>query len=101
MSGQEAFPALPDPPAPAPALPAPIAPVSKLQRGGAVAVQNCITFICGGPVAQFDHLIPIFSMGGNGSMDVRYYLLFPLPVRKHSMYSFHLSGWLLFQSLYL
>ena len=46
MSGQEAFPALPDPPAPAPpapapappapapALPAPVAPVENFQRGG-------------------------------------------------------------------
>ena len=36
MSGQEAFPALPDPPAPAPAPapPAPVAPVWKFQRGG-------------------------------------------------------------------
>jgi len=44
MSGQEAFPALPDPPAPAPPAPAPPAPapappapvalVGKFQRGG-------------------------------------------------------------------
>ena len=46
MSGQEAFPALPDPPAPAPPAPAPappapapappatIAPVGKFQGGG-------------------------------------------------------------------
>ena len=49
MSGQEAFPALPDFPAPAPPAPAPAPPASapappalvgKFQRGGAVAVQN-------------------------------------------------------------
>jgi len=69
MSGQEAFPLLPDPPAPAPpapapatpapapALPAPIAPVSKLQRGGAVAVQNCKICISRGAVAHSDHKI--------------------------------------------
>ena len=53
MSGQEAFPALPDPPAPAPALPAPVAPVGKFQRGGAVAVQNCKKFNFGEAVAHF------------------------------------------------
>jgi len=51
MSGQEAFPALPDPPAPAPPAPAPapaapapappVSPVGKFQPGGAVALQNC------------------------------------------------------------
>jgi hypothetical protein len=53
MSGQEAFPALLDPPAPAPPAPAPLVPapapappalvalVGKFFRGGAVAVQNC------------------------------------------------------------
>ena len=68
MSGQEAFLALPKPPAPAPSAPAPappaptVAPVGKFQQGGAFAVQNYI-FLRGGGGAHVDHTILNFSRG--------------------------------------
>ena len=51
-------------PAPAPAPPTPSAPVRKLQRGGAVAVQNCKIFICRGGGCTFSPYNIYFFQGG-------------------------------------
>ena len=62
MSGQDAFPALPDPPAPAP--PALVVPVGKFQRGGERLQYKTVKYlITGGPVAQFDQKMFVFSRG--------------------------------------
>ena len=76
MSGQDAFPALPDPPAPAPPAPAPapappapappalVVPVGKFQRGGERLQYKTVKYlITGGPVAQFDQKMFEFSRG--------------------------------------
>jgi len=78
MSGQEAFPALPDPPAPAPpapapappapapALPAPVAPVENFQRGGGGCRTTVKYLFLGGEVAHLT--INISFRGGGGSI---------------------------------
>ena len=57
-----------------PAPPAPVAPFGKLQRGGAVAVQNCEFFTFrGGAVAHFDHNVLYFFTVDLWSYGIRFW----------------------------